>query len=126
MGPVKNVAPERVPFGNEGMIKVIRRRAGHSQPFHNRPRSEVSDCRERDDFAQPKLLKAEIKGCAGTFRRVAATPIGVRKPPADLNARGERRLEAWDGQANESNELGNAWGFNGPEAKAVLREVIAH
>ena len=59
---IQHVPPERMPFGQQRMIEVVRRIPGHTEPLHNPARTKVVWHCKRYDLAQTQLLKAERQG----------------------------------------------------------------
>ena len=87
-----------------GMLEVVRRVARHPDAFHDAHRAPVQWNCERDDLLKPQVLEGEPQaGCRG-LTGVTVTPVLFRKPPTDLDARREVRLETRYREADKANE----------------------
>src|SRR6185436_7226361 len=76
--PVEAVRPQPVTFWNRRMVEVLIGIA-HADALHDRSRTCVQHSGVRHDFGKPQLLEADAQRRAGSFARVAATPMGARQ-----------------------------------------------
>jgi hypothetical protein len=68
----------------------------------------------------PNVTKRQSGGlCCITF-----PPMPERQSPADFHARGEMGLEARAGQSGKTDEGGDTRNLDGPQAKAVVAEML--
>ena len=105
------------------MVEIVRRRAGHAEPLHDRTRAQIGWDGKGDDLVQTERAESVRNGGSGGLRRVSAAPVRKGQPPADLDARREVRLEGRRAQTREADELRHARRFYGPESEATAREV---
>jgi hypothetical protein len=82
------------------------------------------DCRERNNLREFQFIEAECQRGAGTFGRVAVAPEVGGEPPADFDAGREVGCEWRMSKTDESGECRDANNFHGPQAEAVLVEVL--
>ena len=119
--PVEQMPPQRVSFGQRGMVEIIGRRPRHTDSLHHGPRSEVRRDRERHDFLKTANSKAEVESGAGGFGGISAAPVLSGEPPSDLDAGREMGLEPWHGEPHESDEIAHAGNFDGPVPEPARR-----
>jgi hypothetical protein len=56
-------------------VLKVATRVVHANVLHDRPRRQIGENRERDDFGQPKPPKADRQGSLGCFGGVAVPPV---------------------------------------------------
>src|SRR5258708_13944009 len=72
------------------MLEIITIFVAHPQLLHDSSRPQVDRRREGYDLFELQSLEA-VGGCRlRGLGRIAAAPISLRQPPADLDGRGEK------------------------------------
>ena len=94
----------RVALGNPGKVEILGVVADHADLVHHPLRTEVRHGGIGEDLVEAELAEAEIEGGQGALGCIAPAPMCSGKPPADLDARGEGRLQIADCKADEADE----------------------
>ena len=91
-------------FRDAREVEILGVVAGHADLLHHPLRAEVR-CRSiGEDLVEAELAEAEIEGGQGALGCIAPAPMCSGKPPADLDAKGEGRLQIADCKADEADE----------------------
>ena len=72
---------------------------------------------------RPMVSKPYCQRCHGRLGGVTVTPRGPRQPPPEFDS-GERHPVVHGGQTREADELAGRSDIHGPEAKAVVIQVV--
>src|SRR5215472_4467255 len=121
---VEDTSAMRVALGNPGKVEILGVVAGHAELLHHPLRAEVRRRGIGEDLVEAERAETEIEGGPGAFGRIAPTPMRPGQPPADLDARGERRLEIADREADEADEGCDLRKLDGPEAEAMIGDML--
>lgn len=123
MKAVKHMVLQGMAYGQSRVIEIVSRIVRHAKFFHDPERADVSRNSERDDAVESDGLKAKSQYFACAFGCQPFAPMPSCDPPANLNSRHKRCIEAGDGLADEAEEGMIHAKLCRKEAKAVNLKV---
>jgi hypothetical protein len=113
--PVQDV-PSQQPLWDGRVVEVIAAVAAHAKAFHHAARALVAGGGERNHLGKVQLLEGESKRRRRRFGGVSVAPIGVVKPPPDLDGGHEVSLQTRSIQPHEANEGRAVTDLDGPQS----------
>src|SRR4051812_8346919 len=116
--------PQRMTRLEIRVIEIVGRITRHADALHDSPRALVQRNGEGDDLFKCQLLEAKAQAPGGCLTGVTVTPVFLREPPSNFNARvgrrSEVRIEAWLRQPNEADKGRATANLDRPETPASL------
>jgi hypothetical protein len=117
------MGPEWVPLGQQWMLEVVSRIAGHPELLHDSTGAKVPDRRDRDDLAEPEHVETMSQDGPSAFGRISFAPTRHVQPPSDLDTGLKWRVVSGRREPNESGERCHPGNLGRPESVAVLLQV---
>src|ERR1700704_2004163 len=111
-------------FRKRRIVEILSGIAAHPKPFHDGSRTVVRRRREGYDVGERESPKGVTERQSGRLRCITVPPMREGQTPADFHAGREMGAESRDVQSGKPDKGGDTRDLDGPQAKAVLAEML--
>ena len=126
LNSIEDLTAQGMFLGQSRVIEIRGWIVDHSDVFHHAARAQIFGNCERDQAVESSGLKGVADNRAGCFSGQAVPPVVEREAPANLHRGRERRVERWDGEADEADERLLLKKLGGKQAEAVTLEMLLY